>query len=181
MGIELEIKSCNYLFINSNFVGRYYLMSRFFYLNPLLRYLTKFSVKVIASTSLILPLLLGCGSSKSLEADPVNSLEVKAASQKEMDLYRNIGMRYLCIAREADVEFSKAIAIASTNFTDIIDKRHGGLILEVGQDKLTLDQIYSGTYFQLVEGAIQLCPDKVPEEIKAKYKDAVQKFKNLKQ
>ena len=31
------------------------------------------------------------------------------------------------------------------------------------------DQIYQGSYLQLIEGAIQLCPDQVPEKDKKKF------------
>ena len=46
-------------------------------------------------------------------------------------------------------------------------------IMDCNAEKLTNDQIYQGSYLQLIEGAIQLCPDKVPEEDKKKFLKAV--------
>ena len=98
------------------------------------------------------------------------------ASREEMNLYRQIGISYLCLARQAKVEFPKSISIASNNFVLIILRKHGGLIKEIGDKKLTIDQIYHGAYLQLAEGAIQLCPDQVPEEEKNKFLKAVEQL-----
>ena len=99
-----------------------------------------------------------------------------AASREQMNLYRQIGISYLCLARQAEVEFPKSISIASNNFALIVSKKHGGLIEEVGDTKLTNNQIYQGSYLQLIEGAIQLCPDQVPEEDKKKFLKAVEQL-----
>ena len=147
-------------------------------LDFILRFLKKPFVKILASIASLLPLfILGCSSSR-IEGTKTSISELNPAEPEEMVLYRNIGMSYFCIARQAEVDFPKAIAIASTNFAAIIEKKHDGLIKEVGDKKLTRDQIYKGTYFQLVEGVLQICPDKVPDEIKAKYKDALKEIKD---
>ncbi len=96
------------------------------------------------------------------------------ATREEMNLYRQIGISYLCLARQAKVKFPQSISIASNNFALIISKKHGGLIEEVGDKKLTNDQIYQGSYLQLIEGAIQLCPEQVPEDDKKKFLKAVE-------
>ena len=93
-----------------------------------------------------------------------------------MNLYRQIGVSYLCLARQAKVEFSQSISIATNNFVLLVSKKHGGLIEEIGDKKLTNDQIYQGSYLQLMEGAIQLCPDQVPEEDKTKFLKALEKL-----
>tara|TARA_B100000945_G_scaffold150407_1_gene120632 strand:+ start:335 stop:658 length:324 start_codon:yes stop_codon:yes gene_type:complete len=98
------------------------------------------------------------------------------ASKEDMNLYRQIGISYFCLARQAKVEFPKSISIASNNFALIVSKKHGGLIEEIGDKKLTNEQIYQGSYLQLIEGAIQLCPDKVPEEDKNKFLKAVEQL-----
>ena len=145
-----------------------------------MRLLKKSSVKILASIAFLFPFsLVGCSSSQISDTSSELS-ETNAASPAEMNLYRNIGMSYFCIARQAEVEFPKAIAIASTNFAAIIEKKHNGLIKDVGDKKLSMDQIYNGSYFQLIEGAIKLCPDKVPDEVKTKYKDAVKSIKDSK-
>ena len=93
-----------------------------------------------------------------------------------MNLYRQIGISYFCLARQAKVEVPQSISIASNNFSLIISNKHGGLIEEAGDEKLTNNQIYQGSYLQLVEGAIQLCPDSVPEEEKEKFLKAVEQL-----
>ena len=93
-----------------------------------------------------------------------------------MNLYRHIGISYFCLARQAKVEFPQSISIASNNFALIVSKKHGGLIEEVGDQKLTIEQVYNGSYMQLIEGAIQICPDQVPEEEKNKFLEAVEKI-----
>ena len=86
-----------------------------------------------------------------------------------MNFYRQIGISYFCLARQSKVEFPKSISIASNNFALIVSKKHGGLIEEIGDIKLSNDQIYQGSYLQLIEGSIQLCPDQVPEDEKKKF------------
>ncbi len=105
-----------------------------------------------------------------------NEIKFIPASKEEMNFYRQIGISYFCLARQSKVDFSKAISIASNNFALLISKKHGGLIEEVGDKKLTNDQIYQGSYLQLIEGSIQLCPDQVPEDDKKKFLEAVERL-----
>ncbi len=105
-----------------------------------------------------------------------NEFKFRPASREEMNLYRQIGISYFCLARQAKVKFSQAISVASNNFVLIVSNKHGGLIEEIGGEKLTNDQIYRGSYLQLIEGAIQLCPDQVPEEDKEKFLKTVEQL-----
>ena len=140
--------------------------------------------KIILATTIFIAsiLLSSCSSSIKSESNPTkNSSEKKEinfipATRDEMNLYRQIGISYLCLARQAKVEFPQSISIASNNFALIVSKKHGGLIEEIGDKKLTIDQIYQGSYLQLIDGAIQLCPDKVPEEDKKKFLKAVEQL-----
>jgi len=127
-------------------------------------------------------LLSSCNTTIKPESNPTKSRSKKneityvPASREEMNLYRQIGISYFCIARQAKVEFPQSISIASNNFALIVSKKHGGLIEETGDNKLTNDQIYQGSYLQLLEGAIQLCPNLVPEEEKQKFSKAVEQL-----
>ena len=127
-------------------------------------------------------LLSSCNSSIKSEANPttINSLKEDIrfipATREEMNFYRQIGVSYFCLARQAKVEFPQSISIASNNFALIVSKKHGGLIEEIGDQKLTMDQVYKGSYLQLIEGAIQLCPDQVPEENKEKFLKTVEQI-----
>ena len=136
--------------------------------------------KILAISVFIVSILLSsCNTSLKSESNSKNISSSKnvikfiPASREEMKLYRQIGISYFCLARQAKVQFPQSISIASNNFALIVSKKHGGLIEEVGDKKLTNDQIYQGSYLQLIEGAIQLCPDQVPEEDKKKFSKAV--------
>ena len=125
-------------------------------------------------------LLSSCNSFIKSESKPTgissnkNEIKVLPASREEMNFYRQIGISYFCLARQSKVEFPKSISIASNNFALIVSKKHGGLIEEIGDIKLSNDQIYQGSYLQLIEGAMQLCPDQVPQEDKDKFLKAVE-------
>ena len=127
-------------------------------------------------------LLSGCNNfikpdSKSIKSSSKNNeIGFIPASREEMNFYRQVGITYFCLARQDEIEFPKSISIASKNFALIVSKKHGGLIEEIGDVKLTNDQIYQGSYLQLIEGAIQLCPDQVPEEDKNKFLEAVERL-----
>ncbi len=123
--------------------------------------------------------LSSCNSSLNKESSITDisskkkEISFSPATIEEMNLYRQIGISYFCLARQAKVEFNQSISIASNNFALIISKKHGGLIEEIGDKKLSNEQIYQGSYLQVIEGSIQLCPDQVPEEDKKKFLKAV--------
>ena len=127
-------------------------------------------------------LLSSCNPSIKSEANPTdispkkNQIKFIPASREEMNLYRQIGISYFCLARQSEVDFSKSISIASNNFALLVTKKHGGQIEEIGDKEITNDQIYQGSYLQIIEGAIQLCPDQVPDEDKNKFLEAVEKL-----
>jgi len=139
--------------------------------------------KILAISIFVASILLSsCNTSISSEPNATDissdkkDIKFTPASRKEMNLYRQIGISYLCLARQAEVKFPQAISIASNNFALIVSKKHGGLIEEIGAKKLTNEQIYQGSYLQIIEGSIQLCPDQVPEDEKKKFTKAVEKL-----
>ena len=127
-------------------------------------------------------LFSSCSNTINKESNSTNNISNKKeikftpASREEMYFYKQIGVTYFCLARQAKVEFPKSISIASNNFGLIVTNKHGGLIEEVGDQKLTNDQLLQGTYLQLIEGAINLCPDEVPEDERSKFLSAVEKL-----
>tara|TARA_Y100001968_G_C19378597_1_gene729070 strand:+ start:944 stop:1438 length:495 start_codon:yes stop_codon:yes gene_type:complete len=149
--------------------------------------------KLIASAFCLVPFAItGCSASSTSEikskspvekvanervVEVANQLEL-AATKQEINLYRRIGTNYICIARQAEIEFPKALAIAATNFAALIDNKHGGFIEELGDKKLTRKQIYNGSQIQLLEGAIRACPERVPEEDKSKFKEFLETLKS---
>tara|TARA_B100001250_G_C19689470_1_gene739606 strand:+ start:164 stop:625 length:462 start_codon:yes stop_codon:yes gene_type:complete len=149
-----------------------------------LRRIKKSPRKIILAISILFGsiLLSSCNTSINPEAKRTNisskksEIKLTPASVEEMYFYKQIGISYVCLASQAEVDFPKSISIASNNFALIVSKKHGGLIEEVGDQKLTNNQIYQGSYLQLIEGAIQLCPDQVPEEEKKKFLKAVEEL-----
>ena len=126
--------------------------------------------------------LSSCSSSIKSEA---NSTKISAdkkevsfipASDEDIFLYRQIGISYLCMARQIEVEFPKAISLAAKNYALLISSRHGGLIKELGKDKIPDKNIYNGAILQLLDGAMKNCPDMVPEEDKKKFLKTVEQL-----
>ncbi len=149
-----------------------------------LRIIKKSPRKIILAISIFLGsiLLSSCNSliksdsNKSNISSNKNEIKFTPATSEEMYFYKQIGISYVCLARQANIDFNKSISIASNNFALLVSKKHGGLIEELGDEKLTNNQIYQGSYLQLIEGSIQLCPDQVPEEEKKKFLKAVEQL-----
>ena len=126
--------------------------------------------------------LSSCSSSIKSESNPTkistdkNEVSFIPASDEEIFLYRQIGISYLCMARQIEVEFPKAISLAAKNYALLISSRHGGLIKELGKDKIPDKNIYNGAILQLLDGAMKNCPDMVPEEDKKKFLKTVEQL-----
>ena len=92
-----------------------------------------------------------------------------AASEKDLFLYRQMGASYLCIAQKAEVDFNKGLGIASATFTNVIIGKHGGVIKELGNEKLDEKKLYNAGLFQIIGSAINICPESIPDNIKKDY------------
>ena len=120
--------------------------------------------------SLIFPFLL-CLSffdltifTKEIKSDK----KMQGASEQDLYLYKGMGASYLCIASKAGIEFPKAVGVATATYVQVIEGKHGGLIKELGDEKLKRDKLFAGAEFQIVTTAIQYCPDSVPKEVTKK-------------
>ena len=92
-----------------------------------------------------------------------------AASEKDLFLYRQMGASYLCIASKADVDFNKGLGIASATYANVIIGKHGGLIKELGNEKLDEKKLYNAGTFQIIGSALNICPESIPKNIKNDY------------
>ena len=92
-----------------------------------------------------------------------------AASEKDLFLYRQMGASYLCIASKAEVDFKKGLGIASATFANVIIGKHGGLIKELGNEKLDDKKLYNAGTFQIIGSALNICPESIPKNIKNDY------------
>ena len=130
--------------------------------------------------------LSSCSSSIKSESNPnkisADKKEVSfiPATDEDIFLYRQIGISYLCMARQIEVEFPKAISLAAKNYALLISSRHGGLIEELGKEKIPDKNIYNGAILQLLDGAIKNCPDMVPEKDKKKFLKTVEQLNQKK-
>ena len=141
---------------------------------------------ILAMSFFVVSILLSsCSSFIKSESIPTkirsnkNEFNIIPASDEDIFLYRQIGINYLCMARQIEVEFPKAISLAAKNYALLISSRHGGLIKELGKEKLPDKNIYNGAILQILDGAINNCPDMVPEEDKKKFLKTVKQL-NLK-
>ncbi len=131
-------------------------------------------------------LLSSCSSSIKSESNPTkissdkNEVDFIPASEEDIFLYKQIGISYLCMARQIEVEFPKAISLAAKNYALLISSRHGGFIKELGKEKIPDKNIYNGAILQLLDGAIKNCPDMVPEEDKKKFFKTVEQLNQKK-
>jgi len=92
-----------------------------------------------------------------------------AATEKDLFLYRQMGASYLCISSKAEVDFKKGLGIASATFANVIIGKHGGVIKELGNEKLNQKKLYNSGTFQIVGSALNICPESIPKEIKNDY------------
>ena len=126
--------------------------------------------------------LSSCSSSIRSESNPTKissdkkEVDFIPASDEDIFLYRQIGISYLCMARQIDVEFPKAISLAAKNYALLLSSRHGGLIKELGKEKIPEKNIYNGAILQVLDGAMKNCPDMIPEEDKKKFLKTVEQL-----
>ena len=92
-----------------------------------------------------------------------------AATEKDLFLYRQMGASYLCIASKAEVDFKKGLGIASATFANVITGKHGGVIKELGKEKIDGKRLYNSGTFQIVGSALNICPESIPKNIKNDY------------
>ena len=101
-----------------------------------------------------------------------------SASEKDLFLYRQMGASYLCIASKADVDFNKGLGIASATFANVIIGKHGGVIKQLGDQKLDEKRLYNAGTFQIVGSALNICPESVPKKIKKDYEKRLKQIVN---
>ena len=80
------------------------------------------------------------------------------------------------MARQIEVDFPKAISLAAKNYALLISSRHGGLIKELGKEKIPDKNIYNGAVLQILDGALKNCPAMVPEQDKKKFLKTVEQL-----
>ena len=136
--------------------------------------------KIIAIPLVFSYLLLGINNKfNNVYANVKNS----PANKNDLDLYHGMGVSFLCNATRKgfDLDFPKTLNVASTTFASVVSQKHGGKIIEKKKEqKVDLKQLQFIASLQLVESALQVCPDNVPEKVEKQYKIEVERIKKLK-
>jgi hypothetical protein len=121
---------------------------------------------LIALLRLLLPLGLLLLSSRPQAAHGEPSAPAPPAGEAEMTLYSGIAALNVCVARSAGVSFEQAVAIAGETITRLIQSQHGSVITQVGSQPLSPEALRLGTINFTVLGAVESCPDQVPEPVR---------------
>ena len=94
--------------------------------------------------------------------------KLKPAMEEDLYLYKGMGASYLCIASKAGIDFPKAIGVATATYVQVLEGKHGGLIKELGDTKLERKKLFAGAEFQIVETALNYCPESIPKDVTKK-------------
>ena len=104
------------------------------------------------------------------------------ANKNDLDLYHGMGVSFLCNATRKgfDLDFPKTLSVASSTFASVVSQKHQGKIIE-GKKEQTVDikQLQFFASLRLIESALQVCPDNVPEKIEKQFKIETERLKKL--
>ncbi len=114
------------------------------------------------------------------------------ANKNDLDLYHGMGVSFLCNATRKgfDLDFPKTLSVASATFASVVSQKHGGKIIvsqkhggkiieKKKEQKVDMKQLQFIASLQLVESALQVCPDNVPEKIEKQFKIETDRIKKL--
>ena len=104
------------------------------------------------------------------------------ANKNDLDLYHGMGVSFLCNATRKgfDLDFPKTLNVASTTFASVIAQKHGGKIIERKKEQtVNIKKLQFIASLQLIESALMVCPDNVPEKVEKQYKIETERLKKL--
>ena len=101
------------------------------------------------------------------------------ASQQDIFLYKQMGASYLCksINEKIDFNFEKAFAVSTYTFAEVIFSKHGNTIKGAGDEKLPSKRVLYIGEIEILNSAIKICPKQIPNDVKKKFKEAINKLK----
>ena len=133
--------------------------------------------------ALLLPLLLNPLPTAAAPAstEPANTAPASGnpasgrapASNAEMGLYSSIAAVNVCIARDAGVDFDKAVGIAGETIAQLIHGEHGNAIAQLGGQPLSDAELRKRAIISTVLGAADICPKQVPAEVMQQVQGAI--------
>ena len=110
------------------------------------------------------------------------NVKILPANKNDLDLYHGMGVSFLCNAtrKGLDLDFPKTLNVASATFASVVSQRHGGKIIERKKEQtVDIKQLQFISSLQLVESALRICPENVPEKIKKQFKIETERLKKL--
>ena len=117
------------------------------------------------------------------EINNVNAnVKISPANKNDLDLYHGMGVSFLCNATRKgfDLDFPKTLTVASGTFASVISQKHGGKIIERKKEQtVDMKQLQFIASLQLVESALKVCPDNVPDKIEKQFKIETERLKKL--
>ena len=137
-----------------------------------------YSKRVLKILSLPLLLYLTFFDKTFFTREIKSNKKLEAATEEDLYLYKGMGASYLCIASKAEVDFKKGLGIASATFANVIIGKHGGVIEELGNEKLDEKKLYNAGLFQIVGSALNICPKSIPKNIKNDYEKRLKELIN---
>jgi hypothetical protein len=104
------------------------------------------------------------------------------ASKEDVFLYKQIGASFLCksVNDNIDFDFNKAFAVSTYTFAEVIFSKHGNLIQEAGKEKLTTQRVLYIGEIEILNSAIKICPKEIPNDVKKRFKETLNKLKKQK-
>ena len=135
--------------------------------------------KIFAIPLIFLSLLLDINNEfNNLSANVKNS----PATKNDLDLYHGMGVSFLCNATRKgfDLDFPKTLNVASATFASVVSQKHGGKIIEKKKEQtIDIEKLQFIATLQLVESALRVCPDNVPEKIEKQFQIETERIKKL--
>ena len=104
------------------------------------------------------------------------------ANKNDLDLYHGMGVSFLCNATRKgfDLDFPKTLNVASATFASVVSQKHGGKIIERKKEQtVDVKKLQFIASLQLIESALKVCPDNVPEKIEKQFKIETERLKKL--
>ena len=121
----------------------------------------------------------------NLESNEVKSNnKMIPADANDLALYQGMGISYVCSAtrKGIDMDFRKSLSVASTTFVTVVQQKHGGVIVEgkkKKEKKVDPKTLYQNVSFRLIGGALNVCPNSVPDKIENEFKTELKRIQKL--
>lgn len=97
------------------------------------------------------------------------------ASEASMDLYMRLSAINFCLARSiGKLEVAQAVPIAGETVVVLLQNEHGSRIAPVGEQPLSIEELRRGAYDSVLLGAMNFCPQDIPEELRQSLETAIE-------